>query len=115
MTLLKKQQQRQRRHARIRSQVMGTKMKPRLSVFRSLNHIYAQLIDDETSKVIASASSLKLKAGKPSDLAKQVGQQIAELAKKKKVKHCVFDRSGYLYHGRVKALAEGAHEAGLKF
>ncbi len=115
MTLTKKVQQRKRRQIRIRSTVNGTATVPRLAVFKSLNHIYAQLIDDNTGDVLASASSMKLKKTKPQDTAKEVGKQLAEAAKKKKLQACVFDRGGNLYHGRVKALAEGAREGGLKF
>lgn len=109
-----KLQQRRKRQARIRSRITGTADRPRLSVYRSLSTIYAQLIDDTNGKVLVSASSVKDKA-KGQEAAKKVGQELAKLAKAKKIETCVFDRSGYLYHGRVKALAEGAREGGLKF
>ncbi|MBN2087282.1 50S ribosomal protein L18 [Candidatus Peregrinibacteria bacterium] len=112
---LSKEQQRGRRHNRVRSKVEGTTAKPRLSVFRSLSSMYAQLIDDSTGKVLVSASSLKIKKCKKEEAAKQVGMEVAKLAKAKKITKCVFDRSGYLYHGRVKALADGAREGGLQF
>ena len=108
-------QQRRRRQRRIRTKVSGTAERPRLSVHRSLTSIYAQLIDDTTGTVLASSSSLKDKGGAGTEAAKKVGADLAKKAKAKKIEVCVFDRSGYLYHGRVKALAEGAREGGLKF
>lgn len=108
-------QQRKRRHARIRTKISGTSVCPRLSVHRSLNSIYAQLIDDTLGKVIASSSSIKEKKGATIEAAKKVGVDLAKKAKAKKIDICVFDRSGYLYHGRVKALADGAREGGLTF
>jgi len=108
-------QQRRKRQVRIRTKVSGTAIRPRLSVHRSLKSIYAQLIDDTTGVVIVSSSSLKEKGGASADAAKKVGTELAKKAKAKKVETCVFDRSGYLYHGRVKALADGAREGGLKF
>ncbi|MDH5597160.1 MAG: 50S ribosomal protein L18 [Candidatus Peregrinibacteria bacterium] len=110
-----KEQHRKRRHGRIRSRVSGTAVRPRLVVQRSLKAIYAQLVDDDAGKVIASSSSVKEKKGASVEAAKKVGMEVAKLAKAKKVETCVFDRAGYLYHGRVKALAEGAREGGLKF
>ncbi len=110
-----KEYQRKRRHNKIRSKISGTAKKPRLSVFRSNSAIYAQLVDDTQGKVIVSASSLKAKKGKSTEAAKQVGTELAKAAKGKKITTCVFDRGGYLYHGRVKALAEGAREGGLQF
>lgn len=111
------------RHARVRSKVFGTAKRPRLSVFRGNQHIHAQLIDDDTGKTLAQFSSLEInlpggktgKKEKKTDLAKQVGKQLAERAAALKIKEVVFDRGGYAYHGRVKALAEGAREGGLKF
>ncbi len=110
-----KEQQRQRRHTRVRVKVSGTGDCPRLSVFRSLTNIYAQLIDDKNGKILVSTSSLKNKKGKGAELAKQVGLELAKKAAEKKIKSCVFDRGGYLYHGRIKALADGAREGGLQF
>ena len=107
--------QRQRRHTRIRSQVAGTEAKPRLSVFRSNKAIYAQLVDDTKGQTLAAASSLGIKGKKGVEVAKTVGQELAKAAQEKKIVACVFDRGGYLYHGQVKALAEGAREGGLKF
>ncbi len=115
---------RQKIHSRIRKKIAGTAERPRLNVYRSVNHIYAQLIDDSKQCTLVSASSLE--AGKENDgkkhisggnlaSAKQVGKLIAERAKEKGVKKVCFDRGGYLYHGRVKALAEAAREAGLEF
>lgn len=112
---VQKEQLRKRRHARVRSRVNGSEVKPRLSIFRSNVAIYAQLINDETGKVIASSSTLKAKKGKTIEAAKQAGSELAKLAKQKKIETCVFDRGGYLYHGRVKALADGAREGGLQF
>lgn len=104
------------RHNRVRSVVKGTTERPRLAVFRSASHIYVQLIDDSTSKTLAAATSaeIKDKAAK-TDLSTKVGTAIADLAKAKGIKAVVFDRGGYRYHGRVKALAEAARAAGLEF
>lgn len=105
------------RHRRVRKKVKGLSDRPRLSVFRSSKHIYAQLINDELGSTIASASSLSLdsKEDKKTLIAAQVGAVIAENAKKIGVKEVVFDRGGYKYHGRVKALAESARDGGLIF
>ena len=107
------------RHKRIRKTLMGTSALPRLCVFRSNTEIYAQIIDDETRTTLVSASSLdkdlKIKNGSNVEAAKVVGKSIAEKAKKAKITKVVFDRGGYLYHGRVKALAEAARENGLEF
>ncbi len=107
---------RARRHRRVRVKVSGTAQKPRLSVFRSLNHVYAQLIDDTTGRTIAAASTLGLKAGKKDlEAASAVGKAIADKAKQAGIATAVFDRGGFLYHGRVKALADSARESGLAF
>ena len=108
---------RQRVHSRIREKMSGTAARPRLNVYRSLNHIYTQLIDDAAGVTLASASTLqaKLKTGGNVAAAKELGKLIAEKAQEKGIKKVVFDRGGYLYHGRVKALAEAAREAGLDF
>lgn len=105
------------RHQRVRAQVSGTTERPRLAVFRSAQHIYAQVINDQTGTTLASASSQELKKSKVkrTELSGEVGKLIADKAKKSGVTKVVFDRGGYLYHGRVKALAEGAREAGLEF
>lgn len=103
-----------RRKARVRAKIHGTAERPRLVVFRSLNNIYAQVIDDEAGKTLVSASDIKNK-GKKTDNAKSIGEEIAKQAKAKKIETVVFDRNGYKYHGRVKALAEAAREGGLKF
>lgn len=96
--------------------ITGTKGCPRLCVFRSQNHIYAQLINDEDGKILLSASDLKAKKkGKKTDIAKEIGKTIAKSALDKKIEKVVFDRGGLVYHGRVKAVAEGAREGGLKF
>jgi len=103
--------------ARIRKKVGGTQERPRLTVFKSGRHIYAQLIDDTVSKTLVSASSLadEVKGVKKVDAAKKVGELLAKKAIEKKIKNVVFDRSGYVFHGRVKAVADGAREAGLNF
>ncbi|MGA3264256.1 MAG: 50S ribosomal protein L18 [Terracidiphilus sp.] len=108
---------RQRIHDRIRRKLAGTGERPRLNVYRSLNHIYAQVIDDQKGETLVSAStlSLKLKSGGNVAAAKEIGKAVAELATKQGIKKVVFDRGGYLYHGRVKALADAAREAGLEF
>ncbi len=106
---------RKKRHLRIRANVIGTASRPRLNVFRSNANIYAQVIDDENQVTIASASSLDIENGGNIDAAAQVGKLIAERALAKNVNAVVFDRGGYLYHGRVKALAEAARAAGLQF
>ncbi len=108
---------RQRVHFRIRAKIAGTAERPRLNVYRSLNHIYAQVIDDAKGETLVSASSkaAKLKTGGNVAAAKEVGKLVAERAKEKGIKKVVFDRGGYLYHGRIKALADAAREAGLEF
>ena len=110
-----KVRKRLKNRARIRKKVFGTADRPRLSVFKSQCHIYAQIIDDEKGETMGSRSSLKLEKGGSMKSAREVGQQIAVLAKKKKIEKVVFDRGGFIYHGRVKALAERARESGLKF
>jgi large subunit ribosomal protein L18 len=106
-------------HTRIRKKLRGTAARPRLAVFRSLNHIYAQLIDDENGITLASASTVEKSAGVNKggniDAAKEVGRLIAARAKDKGISGVIFDRGGYIYHGRVKSLAEAAREAGLQF
>jgi large subunit ribosomal protein L18 len=106
---------RQRIHARIRAKLAGTTERPRLNVYRSLNHIYAQVIDDQQGVTLASASSIKMKSGGNVAAAREIGKAVAEAAVAKGVKSVVFDRGGYLYHGRIKALADAAREAGLEF
>ena len=110
--------QRLKRHKRVRSKVAGTPERPRLNVFRSETNIYAQIIDDVAGKTLAAASSLEKDftcEGTKTDAAKKVGQMIAERAKAAGITTVVFDRGGYVYHGRVAALAEGAREGGLEF
>lgn len=110
--------QRIKRHNRVRGKISGTAERPRLSVFRSENNIYAQLIDDVAGVTLAAASTVeKGFEGKGGNIeaAKRVGEAIAQRALKKGIEDVVFDRGGYIYHGRVKALAEGAREGGLKF
>ena len=104
-----------KRQKRIRARVSGTSTTPRLRVFRSNKFIYAQLIDDETSKTIAGTSDIKIAKGNKTDRAKLVGIEIGKKAMEKKISKAVFDRAGYKYHGRVKALADGAREGGLIF
>lgn len=131
-----KQQKRIRRHTRIRKTIQGTQERPRLCVFRSNQHIYAQLIDDDKRKILVSVSDKDLKLKKParnasrsdasgrrdvggvekkSDISREVGKLIARKATENKIEKVVFDRAGILFHGRIKALAEGAREGGLKF
>ena len=105
---------RQKRHTRVRGKISGTAERPRLNVFRSNTNIYAQVIDDVAGVTLASASSLKL-SGNKTEQAKSVGEAIAKAAKAANIEEVIFDRGGYLYHGRVQALAEAAREAGLKF
>jgi large subunit ribosomal protein L18 len=114
----KKVAARKRRQAHIRKRVLGTAERPRLSVFRSLSHIYAQAIDDVSQKVLAAASDVGKKAkasGKKKERARAVGKDIGAKLKALKIKGVVFDRNGFIYHGRVKEVAEGAREAGLEF
>jgi large subunit ribosomal protein L18 len=107
---------RSKRHRRVRVHVAGTSQRPRLAVFRSLNHVYAQLIDDASSHTLAAASTVGLKAkGNGVAQAQEVGKAIAAKAKAAGVSQVVFDRGGFLYHGRIKALADAAREAGLEF
>ena len=107
---------RQKRHRRVRVHVKGTTARPRLAVYRSLNHIYAQVIDDGASRTLAAASTVDLKVkGNGVDQAVKVGQAIARKAQAAGIKAVVFDRGGFLYHGRIKALADAAREAGLEF
>ena len=128
MTISAKKEKRTRRHRRVRAKISGTAKVPRLCVFRSAKHIYCQLIDDEKSQTILSASDQEIKkiktkkvkeekkeTGAKTSLAYEVGKLIAKKAQEKKIKKIVFDRGGFTYHGRVKALAEGAREGGLKF
>ena len=115
--MLKKQKNRQRRHKKVRAKARGTAEMPRLCVFRSRKHIYGQLIDDEKGKtiLIANDEEIQKKTKGKIETAKEVGKLLAQKAIAKKITRVVFDRGGYKYHGRVKALAEGAREEGLKF
>jgi large subunit ribosomal protein L18 len=117
MATLTKKQARDRRHRRVRGKVTGTVERPRLAVFRSNRGIEAQLIDDVEAKTLASASWLALKGfkGDKTEQAAEVGKLLARKAKEAGIEEVVFDRGGYLFHGRVKALADGAREGGLKF
>jgi large subunit ribosomal protein L18 len=118
MSKVTTRQLRERRHRRVRGKIRGTAECPRLAVFRSNRGIFAQLVDDDAGKTVAAASWVGLpksfKGGK-TEQASEVGKQIADAAKKAGVDRVVFDRGGYLYHGRVKALADGAREGGLSF
>jgi large subunit ribosomal protein L18 len=115
----KKIELRARRKAHIRKRVEGSTARPRLSVYRSLNHIYAQVIDDVSGKTLAAASTLspelKEGKGKKKEQAKEVGKLVAQKCKDAKIEAVVFDRNGFMYHGRIAAVAEGAREGGLKF
>ena len=116
---------RRRRKTKARKKIIGTKSRPRISVYRSLKHIYAQLIDDEKSSTLVSASDLELveKKARPkkekgkskTSVSFEVGKLLAEKAKKKNIKRVIFDRGGFKYHGRIKSLADGAREGGLEF
>ena len=109
-------QQRKLRHHRVRAKVIGSSAQPRMNVFRSLSNIYVQLIDDATGKTLAAASSKDIKTkGKKSEIAAEVGKLAAQKAQALGIKKVVFDRGGYMYHGRVKELAEAARAAGLEF
>ncbi|NBB88820.1 MAG: 50S ribosomal protein L18 [Bacteroidetes bacterium] len=111
----RKAQRRKKIHWRVRSSIKGTAERPRLNVYRSNKAIYAQIIDDTKNHTIVSANSLTINEGNKSDQAQAVGKVLAEKAKENNIEKVVFDRGGYLFHGRVKALAEGAREGGLKF
>ena len=108
-------QRRFKRHLRVRNKVTGTSERPRLVVFRSLKHIYAQLVDDAANRTIVTVSDLGIEEGKKAERATTVGKLIAERAKTAGITRVVFDRAGYRYHGRVKAVADGAREGGLEF
>jgi large subunit ribosomal protein L18 len=113
----KKTLARERRHRRVRAKVSGTAARPRLSVFRSLSHVYVQIIDDAAGKTLAAASDAEVgkKKLKKSETAREVGKLLAEKAAKKGIASVVFDRGGYAYTGRIAAVADGAREGGLKF
>ncbi len=117
MALPTAEQRRLRRRRRVRAKIRGTADRPRLSVYRSNRGVFAQLIDDDTGRTIAAVNWTEpdLRSMKPMDQAKKAGEEIAARAKQAGVETCVFDRGGYQYHGRVKALADGAREGGLKF
>ena len=104
-----------KRHKKVRKKILGTKESPRLSVFRSNKHIYAQIINDEDGKTLVSASDVKLEEKQKNKRAYEVGKKLAEKALKVKIKKVVFDRGGFLYHGRIEQLAKGAREGGLRF
>lgn len=115
-----REESRERRRRRVRAKVAGTASRPRLNVFRSLKHIYAQVIDDEAGHTLAAASSLeqavRAQTGlKKTEEAMLVGKLVAQRAQEKQIKRVVFDRAGYRYHGRIRAVAEGAREGGLEF
>lgn len=117
--MIGKREKRIQRHNRVRGRVSGKKDCPRLCVFRSANHIYAQLIDDDTKKTLVSGDDIEIKKDKNDKgkigIAFKIGELIAKKAQEKKITKVVFDRGGYKYHGRVKSLAEGARKGGLKF
>ncbi|HEY7528049.1 MAG TPA: 50S ribosomal protein L18 [Candidatus Deferrimicrobiaceae bacterium] len=116
-----REEARQKRKARVRTRIFGTEQRPRLSVFRSAKHIYAQLVVDSTGSTILAASTLspeirgEIEGLKKSDAAKKVGELIGRKAAEQNIRKVVFDRNGFLYHGRIKALADGARESGLEF
>jgi len=115
---ISKDKVRRRIHQRLRQRMQGSSDRPRLNVYRSLNHIYVQVVDDATGKTLAAASTVKKgdkRGGGNVASAKELGKTIAQRAQQKGIKRVVFDRGGYLYHGRIKALADAAREAGLEF
>ena len=111
----KKDTNRALRHAKIRAKIKGTSDRPRLVVFRSLRYTYAQIVDDGKGVILASSSDIKEKKGTKVEKAKNIGLELAKKAKEKKIETVVFDRNGYKYHGRTKAIADGAREGGLNF
>jgi len=113
--MFKKVLRRNKRIKKIRSRISGTADRPRFAVHRSNQHIFAQLIDDKSGKTILALSDLKIAKGTKSEKAKQVGEEIAKIAKTKKITEAVFDRRGFKFHGRIKELAEGARAGGLNF
>ena len=113
--MINKNDKRIRLKKKIRVKIHGTEARPRLTVFRSNKFIYAQIINDVTGKTLVAASDVKITKGTKTERAKEVGKMIAEVALKGKIKKVVFDRNGYIYHGRISALATGAREGGLKF
>ena len=117
MAVTRRDEARGRRHRRVRARIAGTAERPRLAVYRSLSQIYAQVIDDRSGRTLAAASSLEAKDSKAkrSDVAASVGAKIAEKAKAAGIAEVIFDRGGYRYHGRVKALADAARANGLRF
>lgn len=108
-------QKRHQRHLRVRKKVTGTAERPRLVIYRSLKHIYAQVVDDATGRTLAAASDAKVGEGRKVERSAAVGRELAEKAKEAGITQVVFDRAGYRYHGRVKAVADGAREGGLEF
>jgi large subunit ribosomal protein L18 len=110
-----REQQRYRRHLRVRKKVAGTAERPRLVIFRSLKHITAQIVDDTSGRTLMTVSSTDLTSGKKTEKSAEVGKRIAARAKDAGITKVVFDRAGYKYHGRVKAVADGAREGGLEF
>ena len=110
-----REQQRHRRHLRVRKKVAGTPERPRLVIFRSLKHISAQIVDDVAGRTLMTVTSTDLESGKKTEKSTEVGKRIAARAKEAGITKVVFDRAGYKYHGRVKAVADGAREGGLEF
>ena len=110
-----REQQRHRRHLRVRKKVSGTAERPRLVIFRSLKHISAQIVDDVAGRTLLTVSSTDVESGKKTEKSLEVGKRIAERAKSAGITKVVFDRAGYKYHGRVKAVADGARKGGLEF
>ena len=111
----KKSAKRQRRHKKIRAKIKGTEKRPRLTVFRSNRFLYVQIVNDVVGHTIVAGSTADTKAKRPLERAVELGEKIAEIAKTKKITKVVFDRGGYIYTGKIKALAEGARKGGLKF
>jgi large subunit ribosomal protein L18 len=113
--MITKTDRRNRRKSKIRNRVIGTNERPRLSVYRTNQHIYAQIVDDSNSQTIVATSDVKLEKGTKSEKAKLVGEKLAKLAQTKKITKVVFDRNGFKFHGRIKELAQGAKDGGLIF
>lgn len=113
--MVSKKERRNKIKARIRGRISGTAQRPRLCVFRSNKQIYAQLIDDDSARTLVSASSKGITEGTKSEIAAKVGENVAKLALESGIESVVFDRNGFLFHGRVKSLADGARKGGLKF
>ncbi|MBI2068948.1 MAG: 50S ribosomal protein L18 [Candidatus Yanofskybacteria bacterium] len=115
MDIKKKQENRIRRHAKVRAKISGSAKRPRISVFKSNQYIYAQVVDDESGKTLLSVSDMEVKMGKKSEKALKIGETLAARMKEKNLLEAVFDRGGFKFHGRVKSVADGLRKGGIKF